>query len=438
MDNRTETGQQGVNPNRSQEILDRYLQDKVAVAELVKKPNPAVFQEKVAEAASEIEILSLSQSGQLVEGIFNLLAKEVSLSTDQRDTALELLKLVDLRKLDKQQIASTYLKAVRDLGDEAEVLGSITALLEAGKIIAPFLLSGQGTGEALESAWDKVARRYEKQPNASNPNSDYMYIINGKAEIMLALPEEIPLLPRLPAVPPPSPSQPPPSIHFPNLSGFWERIKKSPKKESSERKGQRSIQDQTEAQEKAGVIFRQNFVVEREAVPYEIEANSLEMPWANEDVEIKLDHYTLKQTGGKSFYLGTFIAKGPLTEAASLKFLKEGQRDHIYRSLYSGLPTFIQTHTLPTNFSILDPGKKKSNWDSYYVRNPAGQRLYFIEMPGGEKRKTLGLSQETLNQIKDESVIIIVAVCDKNKQEPVLSELTYSSQKDIVYRARLH
>lgn len=103
----------------------------------------------------QIEQLNPDQSKKLYSLILDTLAKEETSPTDQdrRDAALGLLDVMDLSTLNGQFLLTTYKQAVGELDKDADPLGSIDAMLTAGRKIAPYLPPGPGTQVQISDVW---------------------------------------------------------------------------------------------------------------------------------------------------------------------------------------------------------------------------------------------------------------------------------------------
>lgn len=145
-----------------QEPADRVLHSSLGMkanrVALLKAPNLRSVEDKVIVQRTQDEITQLNpeQSKKLVTLLFDRLAEEdVADKEDQdkRDTALSVLNLVDLQKLNSQFLLTTYKQSVQKLDKDADPLGSIDSIISAGKKIAPFLPPGQGSVEQISDIW---------------------------------------------------------------------------------------------------------------------------------------------------------------------------------------------------------------------------------------------------------------------------------------------
>lgn len=112
----------------------------------------------------------------------NVLSDGKSWNQDQRDVALELLKLLDLQKIEGKEIKEYYLISVDALSLDADPYGEIDALLTAGKIVAPFIPYSAATNGKIDRAWAIVILRC--------PEDDRQKILDDVAQIKELIPSQ--------------------------------------------------------------------------------------------------------------------------------------------------------------------------------------------------------------------------------------------------------
>lgn len=144
----------------------------------------------------------------------------------------------------------------------------------------------------------------------------------------------------------------------------------------------------------------------------EIDQNTL--PWLDQKTKTELTLVTL--ASGEKFYLGSAIRGKALTDAASS--LNPHYQNLTDSLLYAHLPEFVINEYSPT---VKQVANGRTDKPTYYCGNKGGQRVYFVRQPN----------------INNSPCIIRVAVCDKNKQEDVLSVLTTKSRKYIANSSKL-
>lgn len=174
------------------------------------------------------------------------------------------------------------------------------------------------------------------------------------------------------------------------------------------KKSQQSVADRTNTAKKAESQNLPSGIrnAEKSGIFTEIDRKTL--PWLDEAVKSELTRITLAT--GEKFYLGSAIREKALTAAANA--LGEHYRKLTDNLFYSHLPEFVIKGYSPTVKQLVN---SRTDAPTYYCANKGGQRVYFIRQP----------------DIKDLPCIVRVAVCDKNKQEDVLSVLTTQNRKNI-------
>lgn len=126
------------------------------------------FATKIDAAVSEQKFIFLTTT-------FGILSNPNPNSQDQRDLALDLLRIVDLKKFKPTILKGSYLEAVASLkknwNENSDPYGEIHMLLEGGKIIAPFVKNV----EAITQTWAQIASKFQEK--------DAQYIMNAVEEI---------------------------------------------------------------------------------------------------------------------------------------------------------------------------------------------------------------------------------------------------------------
>lgn len=100
---------------------------------------------------------------------------------DKRDAAIELLQLVNFEEMSRGHLLLIYTKTVVFQDQTADPYGSIHSLLEAGKIIAPYLFPEEATRKRIDGVWRAVAAFFD--------GVDRSYINDGRENILSAIPE---------------------------------------------------------------------------------------------------------------------------------------------------------------------------------------------------------------------------------------------------------
>lgn len=144
------------------DTLTSYLQsifhNKTVITELVtNKPGKTSILE---EAKQQINSRDLQEKVIFLGKIFVILSDPDTQSQNQRDAALDLLRVTDLTDVDPEKLKKTYAKAVSSLREnltqDSDPYGEIHMLLEAGKTIAPFIANRQG----IMQSWNHVAKAF--------------------------------------------------------------------------------------------------------------------------------------------------------------------------------------------------------------------------------------------------------------------------------------
>lgn len=75
----------------------------------------------------------------LVQNIFNNLVDGAAWNQDQRDCVLQIFPLINLGAIEPKILAKYYSSSLDKLKNDADPYGEIDAILQAGKIIAPYI-----------------------------------------------------------------------------------------------------------------------------------------------------------------------------------------------------------------------------------------------------------------------------------------------------------
>lgn len=139
-------------------LLRSIFDNETVLSDLVTdRPAKASILEK---AKQQINAFDPQEKVLFLEKIFAILSDPNPDSQNQREAALELLNVVDLKSINPKDLSKSYTKAVydlwEDLNQDSDPYGEIHALLEAGKIIAPFIENGK----AISRAWNPVAEAF--------------------------------------------------------------------------------------------------------------------------------------------------------------------------------------------------------------------------------------------------------------------------------------
>lgn len=132
---------------------------------------------------------------------------------------------------------------------------------------------------------------------------------------------------------------------------------------------------------------------------------------------VSLALVTLSDTGNRQFYLGSYIHHPVLLEAALA--LKEDQSNSVNQLYYSCLPDIVRSDYSPRVKMVKNP---RGGVNIYSTGNKAGQRVYFMRF-------------DSINGL---TVLVKVAVCDKERQDLVFSVLTTRDRKEIKKLGKLN
>ncbi len=140
-----------------------------------------------------------------------------------------------------------------------------------------------------------------------------------------------------------------------------------------------------------------------------------DLPWLDQqEAELSLDKITFVE--GVRFFYGNIIYGKKLTEAANQ--LDEHRKEIADNLLSSHLPGFIKDGHHPY---IKQVDGRITERPIYNVYNHGGQRVYFMRF----------------DKLQDIPIIIRIAVCDKAREDEVLSIITNRSHKVIKQRSKL-
>lgn len=375
---------------RPQRILDKYIGDIPTLHNLIAPQK--ISNTVVSEAAQEIEILNVEDIGQLTTGIFSIIGTEKPIGeADQeeqnyREGALELLKLVNFRNANKHHLLEAYSSQVNKTPNYAEPYGSIYSLLEAGSIIAPYLPDRRYAARILIDAWNKVIGTSLMSLSIRTRHETFEELRGKLNTIIASLPVSPTQLTQQPIAVPvetrPATEKPKPKVQSPKPQ------QEKPVEEDASLK-----------------IFKE---VRRGVRSYEITPELL--PWFKESVKVPLDHALLKHNGNAGLYLGVCIARGDPADVAEK--MGEDYRRKAFSTFYTALPRWVTEHTSDKVKTLTN---QRSKGRIQYTSNPSGQRLYFIE----------------IDRIDNDPVIIVIGMCDKAQQIPLLRAFTTTSIKDL-------
>lgn len=163
--------------DRPTELIQGIFNHPELVKRLVGGRNKHILTEK----AAQINAFDPQEKVIFLEKTFAILSNPDPLSQNQRDAGLDLLNVTDLADVDREKLKKSYLKAVynlhKDLNRDSDPYGEIHALLEAGKIIAPFLENSRG----VAISWNRVAKAFT--------GDDCQKILDDIKEIRLLIPK---------------------------------------------------------------------------------------------------------------------------------------------------------------------------------------------------------------------------------------------------------
>lgn len=144
-------------PNRPQELLQDLFGNKEYLRQILIGKNNIPFLE---QKKRRIDDLNPQEKVIFLEQTFAILSDPNPRSQDQRDVALDLLRIIDLKNIDPEKLKKSYLKAAsnlkKNLNIDSDPYGEIHALLEAGKIIVPFIENSRN----ITQEWNRVAKAF--------------------------------------------------------------------------------------------------------------------------------------------------------------------------------------------------------------------------------------------------------------------------------------
>lgn len=165
-------------------ILYNYVQSEQNLQKLLKGDKQ--FTDKIKP---EIQGLKIVDSNELVKTIFESLGREDDKwDQDRRDGALEILKLVDFEKV-PYKVYETYVECVKKQAEIAEpdVYGSISSLLEGGKILAAKVATNPGDQSKVYWVWSDLRTILEKKLQRTDYGLRDDKYIQGETEKLIAL-----------------------------------------------------------------------------------------------------------------------------------------------------------------------------------------------------------------------------------------------------------
>lgn len=140
-------------------FLQRTLGNEEVCRLLITPNRSGATEAIIGRIQKNLDDFTRHDKARLVKHLFTFMADtgDSSKVQSKRDGALELLMLVDLEGVDKRQISNAYLTTVSALDGDSDPLGEIDALLNAGKMIAPFIPTYR---QKVTNAWNKVASSF--------------------------------------------------------------------------------------------------------------------------------------------------------------------------------------------------------------------------------------------------------------------------------------
>lgn len=160
-------GPESPRPNPVVESIDKKLGGLLRNPEFVSgilSSDPKINRLKQNIARSLTEGLNSLETGIWVTRLLQIMSKDdKAINQDKRDAALEILKLSRLDRVNKPELLNVYLKLVESQNENSDPLGTVSSLLEAGKVIGLYLPHSKETKARIETAWKQVA---DKLPNS--------------------------------------------------------------------------------------------------------------------------------------------------------------------------------------------------------------------------------------------------------------------------------
>lgn len=214
------------------------------------------------------------------------------------------------------------------------------------------------------------------------------------------------------AVPPQTAEAKPPVQEDPNLSGKPRReAKKEAYLEWKQTAAKQPEKVATQVESSVSPIVTPS----EKKVGMEKRIRKEDLPWLDQQ-EVRVSLGKISLPGGISFFYGDMVYGKKLTEAKSQ--LDEHRKRIADNLLFSHLPGFVRDGYHPY---IKQVDGRVTHRPIYNVYNKGGQRVYFMRF-------------DTLQGIP---VIIRIAVCDKAREDEVLSVITSRSHKVIKQKSRL-
>lgn len=143
--------------DRPARLLQNALGDSKNLQRVISGKNPR-FNEILKKGVDSLDEV---ESQNLLSRIFSGLATEGGdWNQDRRDGAIEVLKLVDMSRLPTDFVYRTYIDQLHQINRRADPYGSVTSLLEAGKVILPVISDEPARLPNLQDAWQEVAGRF--------------------------------------------------------------------------------------------------------------------------------------------------------------------------------------------------------------------------------------------------------------------------------------
>lgn len=144
----------------STEILSRNIFDGVIEnsEELGKLFRDKKYKKRARKTISDLE---LPQAQMLASELLWTVGQVDDVN--RRDGALELLKMIPLKLLDRGELYDQYLELIDLQSGEVDVYGRIYSLLEAGKVLAPIFSHTQPVRQDIEDKWEKFVQSFKDE-----------------------------------------------------------------------------------------------------------------------------------------------------------------------------------------------------------------------------------------------------------------------------------
>ncbi len=131
-------------------------------------------------ASAEIASFDGVETRSLVRSLLNGLSRDdKQWDQDRRDCALEVLQVVDLEKIRRDRLTQDYIDIISSQNENSDPYGTISALLNAGTIVGPYLIPGAETRERVNSVWNNVVGKFE--------GDDRQYIDEEKRNVVRSI-----------------------------------------------------------------------------------------------------------------------------------------------------------------------------------------------------------------------------------------------------------